>query len=217
MANDWYIKQNDKTHGPYSSSEFKNLAASGTISNDAYIANTLDGPWYHVSSVKGLNTKSLIPTEHLQRPKIQQSDDIAAEQLIWSGRPSQVTNIKTFIICGLLFWLIVPILIAGWRWLILRCKKYELTTQRLRTSYGVISRYTDELELYRIKDTTLTQNVFQRIMGLATIHIKTSDPSTPLISIDSITASQAKTIREQIRTLTETLRDRKRVREVDYT
>jgi len=93
---------------------------------------------------------------------------------------------------------------------------YELTTQRFKVSHGVLSRHTDELELYRVKDTTFTQNLFQRIFGLATVHMKTSDPSTPMVSIHSIVASQAKSLREQIRTLTEELRDRKRVREVDF-
>lgn len=149
-------------------------------------------------------------------PAQQPAPATATESPVWTGRPSQITNIKTFILCGLFFWLVIPIFVAFWRWLVLRCMSYELTTQRYKVSHGVISRHTDELELYRVKDTTYSQNVFQRIFGLATVHMKTSDPSTPFVSIHSIGASQAKSLREQIRSLTEELRDRKRVREVDY-
>lgn len=235
MARDWYIAQNDKTYGPYSSSRLKELAASGKLSADARVANSSDGPWHAASSVKGLGIPpepappTPVPAPPAKTPlqpafiapqtpaaQHQPAALTATEQPVWSGRPSQITNIKTFILCGLFFWLVVPIFVAAWRWLVLRCMTYELTTQRFRTSHGVISRYTDELELYRVKDTTFTQDVFQRIFGLATVNMNTSDPSTPSVSIHSIGASQAKSLREQIRTLTEELRDRKRVREVDY-
>jgi len=93
---------------------------------------------------------------------------------------------------------------------------YELTTQRFKVSHGVLSRRTDELELYRVKDTSFSQDLFQRIFGLASVIMTTSDASTPTVAIHSIGASQAKNLREQIRAFTEELRDRKRVREVDY-
>ncbi len=245
MARNWYISQNDKTYGPYPSSKLKDLAAAGRLSTDAKVANAPNGPWHPASSVKGLGAlaspKPVAPKSLPPKPKPIMSQATppvpveasaptassnlatqptapitATEQPVWSGRPSQITNIKTYILCGLFCWLIVPIFVAVWRWLVIRCMTYELTTQRFKVSHGVLSRHTDELELYRVKDTTFTQNLFQRIFGLATVHMKTSDPSTPMVSIHSIVASQAKSLREQIRTLTEELRDRKRVREVDF-
>jgi len=135
---------------------------------------------------------------------------------VWSGRPSQITNIKTFILCGLFCWLIVPLFVAGWRWLVIRCITYELTTQRFKVSHGVLTRRTDELELYRVKDTSYSQSLFERSFGLASIQMTTSDLSNPAVTIKAIGAAQANQLREQIRTLTEELRDRKRVREIDY-
>ena len=52
--------------------------------------------------------------------------------------------------------------------------------------------------------------------GLGTIAMATSDESTPLAIIACIPASRAKELREEIRNLVEDLRDRKRVREIDY-
>lgn len=138
------------------------------------------------------------------------------ESDIWSGCPSQITNLKTFILCGIFCWLLIPIFVAIWRFLLVKTTRYELTTQRFRSSYGVISKKTDELELYRVKDTAFSQTLFQRIFNLGTISITSSDSSTPYTAIQSIPASKAKELRETIRSLVEDLRDRKRVREVDY-
>lgn len=138
------------------------------------------------------------------------------ETQVWTGRPSQVANLGAFVWCGLLLWLVIPIFVAIWRYLLVRTMRYELTTQRFRFSHGVLSRRTDELELYRVKDSEFSQTLFQRLFGLGTIAMATSDESSPLAIIESIPASHAKELREQIRNLVEDLRDRKRVREIDY-
>ncbi|MBX3463225.1 MAG: PH domain-containing protein [Planctomycetes bacterium] len=138
------------------------------------------------------------------------------ETTIWTGRPSQIANLGVFVWCGLLCWLVVPILVALWRYLLVRTLRYELSSQRFRVTSGVLSRRTDDLELFRVKDTAFTQTLFQRLFGLGTIAMATSDESSPRISIESIPAGQGKELREQIRNLVEDLRDRKRVREVDY-
>lgn len=137
------------------------------------------------------------------------------EQHVWTGTSSQWVNIKIYLVCILLCWLIVPIFVAIWYWLVIRSRTFELTTQRLKTTEGVLNRHTDELELYRVKDTTMSQDVFQRMLGLATLHLTTSDPTTPKLDIPSVKIKQANLVREEIRELTEELRDRKRVREID--
>ena len=227
MARDWFVSQGEKVYGPYPSSRLRELASAGRISSQARVSNSADGPWHPISRVKGLqlhDSATVPPSQRTPqpRPSVPAAETrpvpiTATETPVWSGRPSQITNMKTFILCGLFCWLIVPIFVGVWRWLVVRCITYELTTQRFRISRGVLSRRTDELELYRVKDTSLTQDLFQRIFGLASVIMTTSDPSNPLVTIYSIASSQATQLREQIRTLTEELRDRKRVREVDYT
>jgi uncharacterized membrane protein YdbT with pleckstrin-like domain len=138
------------------------------------------------------------------------------ETEVWTGRPSQIANLGVFVWCGLLCWLVVPIFVAVWRYLLVRTLRYELTSQRFRVTSGVLSRRTDEAELYRVKDSEFSQTLFQRLFGLGTVRMATSDESSPLVSIESIPANRAKELREQIRNLVEDLRDRKRVREVDY-
>jgi uncharacterized membrane protein YdbT with pleckstrin-like domain len=136
------------------------------------------------------------------------------EQVVWTGHPSQLKNFQIFLVCGLLFFLVVPIFYALWKWLEVRCFTYELTTQRLKITQGVLNKQTDEIELYRVKDTSLVEPFWLRIFGKGDIKLLTSDHATPEITIEAIGEPAA--VREQLRAQVEALRDTKRVREIDF-
>ena len=139
---------------------------------------------------------------------------MAEERDVWSGTPSQVVNLPTFIVCVLLFFLVVPVFYALWRWLVVKMTKYELTTERLRTRYGVLNKKTDELELYRVRDYNFDQPFFLRLFSLGNVILQTSDRSHPTVVIRAIPGGEQ--LREQIRTHVEACRVAKRVREVDF-
>src|SRR4051812_17932458 len=105
-----------------------------------------------------------------------------AEEKVWTGTSSQVKNLGAFLLCLL----VVPIPWAFWRWLTVKCHVYELTTERLLTTTGVINKSTDTLELYRVRDLQVVQPFFLRLFGLETITLITSDASTPNVTIDYI-------------------------------
>ena len=90
---------------------------------------------------------------------------------------------------------------------------YRLTTERLITERGIFSKTTDTLELYRVRDMQVTQPFTQRLFGLHTIHLLTSDTSTPSVVLDSIPTSLG--LPDLFRTQVEETRMRKRVRTVD--
>jgi uncharacterized membrane protein YdbT with pleckstrin-like domain len=138
---------------------------------------------------------------------------MAEEKLIWSGTPSQVINIPAFIFWGLLFWLVVPLFVILWQWLVVKMTKYELTTERFRTRTGVINKKMDELELYRVRDYKLDHPIWLRLFSLGNIILQTSDLSNPTIKIRAIPNSEH--VREQIRTHVEACRVKKGVRELD--
>ena len=102
---------------------------------------------------------------------------------------------------------------ALWRALVTRNTRYELTSQRLKTTRGVFNRITDDVELYRVKDTHFQQTVWQRMVGIGDIVLSTSDTTTPIVTLVDI--RDAEHVRERIRTLVEQRRDVKRVRELD--
>ncbi len=139
---------------------------------------------------------------------------MSEEQDVWLGTPSQVVNLSEFIKWGLLFWLVFPLFIILWKWLIIKNTKYELTTERFRTRYGILNKKMDELELYRVKDYQLDIPFFLRIFSLGNIILETSDKSHPVVVIKAVPDYEK--LIERIRKHVEERRDKKRVREVDF-
>ena len=136
------------------------------------------------------------------------------EKSVWNGTPSQVINIPAFALWGILFWLVIPIFIILWKWLVVKNTKYELTTERLKIRHGVLNKKMDDLELYRVRDFKLERPFFLRLFSLGNIILQTSDKSHPVVILRAIRNGEQ--IREQIRNMVEACRVKKRVREVDF-
>jgi membrane protein YdbS with pleckstrin-like domain len=132
----------------------------------------------------------------------------------WTGNDTfrNVSVNVLFALSGLIS--LVLVLRAIWKWLTIENIRYELTTERFRTTTGVLSRMTEELELYRVKDTVLLQPIHLRVFGLGHVMMLTSDKSSPTVVIRAI--RNVREVREKVRRLVERRRDHKRVREVDF-
>ncbi|MEK6807105.1 MAG: PH domain-containing protein [Pseudomonadota bacterium] len=135
------------------------------------------------------------------------------EPVIWEGSPSQWINFPTFLLCALFCWLVLPIFYAFWRWLETRCFTYSVTTDRIIMRQGVFSKRTDELELYRVKDATLLEPFWLRLVSLGRIVLTTSDRTTPIVQLNAV--PDAAKLREEIRRNVERLRAQKGIREMD--
>lgn len=153
-----------------------------------------------------------------------------AEQTLWEGRPSQWINFGAFFVgwAGIVAPIVGAVALGRseaslaslvfaayvfWRWLQVRCTRYVVTTERIKTVRGVLSRQRNELELYRIKDTALDEPFLLRIVSRANVRLMSSDRSSPDLVLRAVAGAEP--LREQIRRHVERLRDRKRVREVD--
>jgi uncharacterized membrane protein YdbT with pleckstrin-like domain len=112
------------------------------------------------------------------------------EELVWSDSPSQVLNLPTFVVCALLCWLVVPIFIALWKWLVVRNIRYELTSERLRLRDGVLNKKLDELELYRVRDYRLEQPFWLRLFSLGNVIVRTTDTMNPLVILHAVRKSE---------------------------
>ena len=152
------------------------------------------------------------------------------ETSLWKGCTSQLVHFWTYllwlvvaagiVVAGVI--LMIPFLFAALllpfvamlaRYLVTRTTVYELTSQRLRKSSGIFDKKLDELELYRVKDSTLEQPFVMRVFGLGNVKIVSSDATMPEVHISGIADSF--NVREKLRMAVEGERDRKRVREVD--
>lgn len=162
------------------------------------------------------------------------------EETVWRGTSSQWKNLGRYLLIAIvagivvvifvalrrlqsppvqqlspyvLLLLLVPVFMALVRYLQTKCKIYELTTERLKTTEGVFSKVTDTLELYRVKDLETRQPFQYRLVGLENIRVNTSDVSTPVVAIDAIPRAVA--LGDKIRNHVEAIRGQKGVREID--
>ncbi len=131
------------------------------------------------------------------------------EQEVWRGSPSQWTNFPWYVACLL----IIPIPFAIWKTIVVACTSFTLTTQRLKKAKGVFNRTFDEIEIYRIKDSTIRQTLWERIVGVGTIELVTSDRTHPTLVLPSIRGFAE--VQQMIRTQTEAARRSRGVREID--
>jgi membrane protein YdbS with pleckstrin-like domain len=162
----------------------------------------------------------------------------AGERPVWSGTPSQLINLPQYLLWGAIFAALValgstlwtsmqlnlsppmryalyviaaiPLVIIGWKYLVLANTRYELTTQRLRTRTGVLNKH---LELYRVRDYRLEQPFYLRMFALANIRLESSDRSTPSILLRAVPRGER--VREDIRTYVEEARRRRGVRDIE--
>jgi uncharacterized membrane protein YdbT with pleckstrin-like domain len=155
------------------------------------------------------------------------------ENTFWKGSSSQWLNLWPFagsilvalglVVVGLLVVpafpfamtaLVLPIAYMIWKYLVVRTRVYEITSQRVRVTSGVINQTIDEVELYRVKDTQMFRPWWMRLTGLASILMDTSDRSIPNLVIPAVSGGVK--LREILREQVELARDRKRVREMDF-
>jgi membrane protein YdbS with pleckstrin-like domain len=129
--------------------------------------------------------------------------------LTWRSSSPEMRNFGPYI----LILLAVPIFIAGKRYLQTKCKKYEVTSERVKTTEGVFSKVTDTLELYRVKDIETRQPFLYRLCGIENVQLNTADASSPFILIEAIPHLVG--LGDKIRNQVETIRQQKGVREID--
>lgn len=163
------------------------------------------------------------------------------EKPVWSGSSSQWINFGVYSFCLLLFaaaaaalvllWpkieplgpvalaiafavALAPLAYALYRWIDVRCLRYEVTSERIRITSGILSKRSNALELYRVKDYTLEAPFLYRLFGLGHIRLQTSDRSNPELLLRAV--PRARKLMDEVRIHVEARRDQKRVREVDF-
>ena len=99
------------------------------------------------------------------------ADDAETEELIWTGRPYLSIGIR-----------------------------YELTTQRLRLIRGLLGRSYHEIELVRVRDTSVNQHLGERALNVGDVAIVSNDPSHPEVTLHNV--KNPMELREMIRKAT---------------
>lgn len=86
---------------------------------------------------------------------------------------------------------------------------YELTSQRLRIIRGLVSNAIDEIELVRVQDTRVTQNVGERMFDIGDVSIYSGDATSPQLVLSNV--KDPVEVREAIRKAVYEERQRRRL------
>lgn len=154
------------------------------------------------------------------------------EILVWRGSPSQWINFGTYLFCLilaagvgaayyfvtppqplLLLVLIVPAFWALCRWIATRCQRYEITSERVKITTGLLSRRTQELELYRVRDYSIVEPFWLRLIGRGNVVLVTADSTNPTFVLHAV--PRVAELKDQIRANTEKMRQRRGVRSLE--
>lgn len=130
-----------------------------------------------------------------------------AEEQLWKGGYSGRAMVGTWLLCSVLTiaaivatvmfeqlpWLATLIAIAV-LWVIVASiyaarrlgVHYQLTTQRFIHQTGILSRRTDRIEVIDINDVSYEQGPVQRMFGIGSIRIDSSDRSHPTLTMRGI-------------------------------
>ncbi len=74
---------------------------------------------------------------------------------------------------------------------------------------GIFTKKQEEIRLYRVLDISVTRTFSQRIFGMGTITLKTSDKSSPDVSL--INLKKVMEVKTQLSNLIESSREKKRI------
>lgn len=94
----------------------------------------------------------------------------------------------------------ILVLMVAFYYLNLSSHRFYVYGNRIETETGMFSKKTDQMELFRIQDIALQQNIVQRVLGIGTIKIKSNDQSSPELEMYLIPQAKQvfKYIQEQI-------------------
>lgn len=88
--------------------------------------------------------------------------------------------------------------------------RYAVSDDRLFLSTGLLNIKDEEILLYRVRDLSLSRSLGQRIFGVGTIVVTSSDKSQPVLQIKNV--KDPAMVKELIHTQVEEMKIRRRVR-----
>jgi len=88
--------------------------------------------------------------------------------------------------------------------------RYSLSDDRLFISVGLLNIKDDEILLYRVRDIDTSRNLWQRLFGVGTVKVMSSDKTMPVLELKNI--KDPVMVKELIHKEVEEMKIRRRVR-----
>ena len=100
-----------------------------------------------------------------------------------------------------------------WLGMPLTFTKYRLSEDRLFCESGLINTRSDEVLLYRVRDLSLRISFWQRILGVGTVCVISSDKTLPHLDLKNI--KYPREVKELIHQNVETAKERRRMHSME--
>ena len=91
--------------------------------------------------------------------------------------------------------------------------RYSLSEDRLFCEKGLLNLKADEVLLYRVQDLELTISLGQRIFGVGTVCVHSSDKSIPHLDLKNV--KRPREVKEMIHQNVEAAKDKRRMRSME--
>ena len=91
--------------------------------------------------------------------------------------------------------------------------RYMLSEDRLFCEKGLLNLKADEVLLYRVQDLELTMTLGQRIFGVGTVCVHSSDKSIPHLDLKNV--KRPREVKELIHQSVEAAKDKRRMRSME--
>ena len=109
----------------------------------------------------------------------------------------------------------LSLVIVLFKWFEVMESLYQVTPDRLIVRKGIFMKSIDEIELYRVKDVRLNFSLLNQTAGIGTICLSSSDETTRGGDFVIRHVPNAQARREEFRSLVDSARRRRGVREFD--
>lgn len=91
--------------------------------------------------------------------------------------------------------------------------KYRLTEDRLFRETGLLNTKEEEILLYRVRDLELRRSLGQRIFGVGSVIVHSSDTTTPTLELKSV--KNPRDVKELLYRQVESCKDQRRMRTME--
>ena len=88
--------------------------------------------------------------------------------------------------------------------------KYSVSENRIFLEKGLLNLKEEEVLLYRVRDLDLRRSLGQRIFGVGTVCIHSSDKTTPILQLENV--KDPKAVKELIYRQVEAAKEKRRMR-----
>ena len=133
---------------------------------------------------------------------------------LWTASEGQVANSHVFVLAVLTCWLVLPVFYALYRYLKTANHRYTLTDQRLIEKTGIFVKNVESVELYRVKDLSVSGTLAQTVFGRGRILIQSTDTTSPTLVLNAVPDPVA--VSHLVRETVERCRTARGVRAFDF-